>query len=67
VFFEWRGRHGEPLEPITPADVRWIGDLLARLTKRQWTDAFSWRYTPAKADRFISRRQRKIEAQLLSR
>ena len=34
VIFEGHGRHGELLEPITPDDVRWIGDLLAALTNQ---------------------------------
>jgi hypothetical protein len=46
---------------ITPADVRWATGLLARLTDRQWADAFRGAgYEPPVANRFIRRRQEKI-------
>jgi hypothetical protein len=39
---------------ITAGDVRWAGHLLARLTDRQWRDAFrAGGYVPELADRFI--------------
>lgn len=61
VFFEWHGRHGELLEPITPEDVRWIGDQLAELTDQQWIDAFrAGGYTRDEARPFISRMQEEI-------
>jgi hypothetical protein len=40
VEFEWHGFHGDLLRQITPADVRWIADLLARLSDHQLADAF---------------------------
>ena len=62
VFFEWHGRHTELLESITPADVRWIGTLLAELADRQWIDAFrAGGYTREEAEPFIARMQEKIE------
>jgi hypothetical protein len=69
VYFEWHGRHGELLEPITPEDVRWIADQLAELTDQQWIDAFrAGGYTPDEARPFISRMQEKIRrAQSLDR
>jgi len=40
--------------PIKAGDVRWAGRLLARLTDRQWHDAFrAGGYAPDMADRFI--------------
>jgi hypothetical protein len=46
---------------ITPADVRWATGLLARLTDRQWADAFGGAgYEPPVANRFIRRLHEKI-------
>jgi hypothetical protein len=46
---------------ITPADVQWASQLLARLSERQWTDAFVGAgYTPDLASRYIRRIQQKI-------
>jgi hypothetical protein len=61
VKLEWRGRHDELLRDITPADVRWICGRLAKLTDRQWDDAFrAGGYSKATADRFIRRMKQKI-------
>jgi hypothetical protein len=42
VYFHYKGATMEPhfLDRITPADVRWISGLLARLSEKQWRDAF---------------------------
>jgi hypothetical protein len=46
---------------ITAGDVQWAGSLLARLTDRQWRDAFrAGGYAPDVADRFV----RKIHANI---
>ena len=46
---------------ITPTDVRWAMGLLARLTDRQWADAFRGAgYEPPVANRFIRRLHEKI-------
>jgi hypothetical protein len=46
---------------ITPDDVHWACSLLARLSPRQWHDAFAGGgYAPDIADRFIRRIQEKI-------
>ena len=48
---------------VTPGDVQWAMGLLARLTDRQWADAFRGAgYEPAVADRFIARLRQKIAA-----
>jgi hypothetical protein len=61
VKFDWRGRHGALLDDITPADVRWICNRLAKLTDRQWHDAFrAGGYPKEEADRFIRRLKQKI-------
>lgn len=60
VELDWRGRHDALLGNITPADVRWICERLARLTDRQWEDAFrAGGYDKALADRFIRRMKQK--------
>jgi hypothetical protein len=47
---------------ITAGDVRWAGGLLARLTDRQWRDAFrAGGYAPDIADRFIRKIRMNIE------
>jgi len=47
---------------INADDVRWAGSLLARLTDRQWRDAFrAGGYAPDEADRFIRKIRVNIE------
>ena len=69
VEFHYRGWHRELVDRrITPADVGWAATLLARLSRRQWDDAFrAGGYAPAVADQFIATLQAKIaEGQRLS-
>jgi hypothetical protein len=41
VEFNYHGWHQELIRGrITPADVAWVGELLGRLSDRQWIDAF---------------------------
>jgi hypothetical protein len=50
---------------LTPADVRWTCERLARLTPAQWEDAFrAGGYEPATAARFIAHVRRRVEAGL---
>ena len=61
VTFEFRGRHQELLRSITPDDVVWMCNRLARLTPAQWHDAFrAGGYDDAVSARFIRRIQEKI-------
>jgi hypothetical protein len=61
VRFEYHGRHKALLAHITPADVRWICERLARLTNDQMHDAFrAAGYPTVTADRFIRRLEQKI-------
>jgi hypothetical protein len=61
VTFAFRGRHQELLSAITPDDVVWMCNRLARLTHAQWRDAFrAGGYDEAVAARFIRRIQQKI-------
>jgi hypothetical protein len=47
---------------IRPDDVRWAARQMARLTDRQWRDAFrAGNYSDADAGRFIARIEEKIE------
>ncbi|PYR94654.1 MAG: hypothetical protein DMF84_04130 [Acidobacteria bacterium] len=62
VRFDYRGRHGVLVERMTPDDVRWICEKLAKLTDRQWDDAFrAGGYAPELAARFIRRFKQKIQ------
>jgi hypothetical protein len=55
VEFSYHGWHQELYtNRITPDDVKWACDLLARLTDRQWSDAFtSAGYDKETASRFL--------------
>jgi hypothetical protein len=63
VVFEYQGAWSEPqvAGSATPADVRWICDLLARLSPQQWNDAFrAGGYSDAESARFIKRLREKV-------
>jgi hypothetical protein len=63
VHFGYQGSWLEPqlVRSITPADVRWTSDLLARLTPKQWNDAFrAAGFSQAEGSRYIRRMQEKI-------
>lgn len=68
VKFNWSGFHGGLLEDLTPADVHWTCERLARLTDKQWQDAFrAGGYEPILAERYIRRFKQKIEEGLALR
>ena len=47
---------------IRPGDVRWAAEHLARLTDKQWHDAFrAANYPDADAQRFIKKLKEKID------
>ena len=63
VTFHYQGGWREPhlAAATSPADVRWMAGLLARLSPRQWSDAFrAGGYSEAEAARFIKRLREKI-------
>lgn len=63
VHFGFQGSWLEPqlLREITPADVRWISELLSRLTPKQWSDAFRGAgFSDTEANRYIRRLQQKV-------
>lgn len=61
VRFHFRGRHRWLTREITPADVRWIAERLARFTDEQWRAAFAaGGYTEDETRRFVARLEQKI-------
>lgn len=61
VEFDYNGRHQELLSMITPADVQWAAQQMARLTDAQWRDAFrAGNYARATAERYIHRIKEKV-------
>ncbi len=61
-FDDYHAVHNEIVRRIAPADVRWGSALLARLTDRQWRQAFlAAGYDPSTADRYLLRIRQKIE------
>jgi hypothetical protein len=62
VEFDYDGRHQELLSMITPADVRWAAQRMARLTAKQWRDAFrAGNYNDELTSRFLARIRQKID------
>jgi hypothetical protein len=62
VEFDFGGLQQELLSLIHADDVRWAARLMARLSGRQWQDAFRAAGYPAPvAERYIRRIERKIE------
>ena len=63
VRFHYRGAWREPhlKRGVTPADVRWISERLARLTAEQWDDAFrAAGYTETEAAQYVVRLRQKV-------
>ncbi len=63
VHFAFQGSWLEPqlLRSITPDDVRWISELMSRITPKQWSDAFrSAGFSDTDGNRFIARLRQKI-------
>lgn len=62
VDFHFKGRHQALLDQITVADVVWTCTQLARLTDRQWEDAFrAGGYDEAVRARYIAKIRSKIQ------
>ena len=61
VEFDYRGIYRDVLNTVTPADVQWACSRLAKLTDKQWQDAFrAAGYSQDVADRFIAKLKQKI-------
>jgi hypothetical protein len=62
VKFDYGARHRELFADITPADVVWAAQLFARLTDKQWSDAFSAAAYPEPiATRYIAKLKSKVK------
>jgi hypothetical protein len=58
---DYRGIYGDLVDAVTPADIRWTCELLARLSDRQLHDAFrAAGYTPEHTARFVKKLKEKI-------
>ena len=63
VRFHFQGAWREPqlANLVTPSDVAWMCQLLTRLTRQQWMDAFrAADYDEPEASRYIRRLQEKV-------
>jgi hypothetical protein len=61
VTFDYRGIYRDVIDTVTAEDVRWTCALLARLSDRQWADAFSAAgYSPELTARYVTKIKAKI-------
>jgi hypothetical protein len=62
IVFDQKNLRAELFDQITPADLRWISERMARLSDKQWRNAFrAGSYDdPALVNRFIARMKQKI-------
>ena len=61
VEFDYRGIDGALIDSVTPADLRWTGELLSRLSERQWEDAFrAGGYSADQSARYLRKIREKI-------
>lgn len=61
VRFHYHGLYGNLVDTVTAGDVVWTCRLLARISDRQWRDAFdAGGYAPEIRDRFVAKVKAKI-------
>lgn len=61
IDFDYRGIYRDVIDTVTPADVQWAASRLAKLSDRQWDDAFrAAGYSKEIGDRFIAKIKQKI-------
>lgn len=61
VDFEYRGLDNALVDHVRSADLRWTGDLVSRLSERQWLDAFqAGGYAADQSARYVRKIQEKI-------
>jgi hypothetical protein len=61
IDFDYKGIYSGVVDSVTPADVVWVSQLLARLTDAQWHDAFrAGGYPPDGAARYIAKLKSKV-------
>jgi hypothetical protein len=62
IEFDYRGVHTRLVDTVSVTDVAWTCTLLARISERQWQDAFrAAGYDPAASERFIAKLKAKIQ------
>jgi hypothetical protein len=62
VTFDYRGIHNGLVDTLTVDDVVWTCRLMARISDRQWRDAFrAAEYADAEQQRFITKLKSKID------
>ena len=62
VTFDYRGIHNGLVDTLTVDDVVWTSTLMARISDRQWRDAFrAAGYADAEQQRFITKLKSKID------
>jgi hypothetical protein len=63
IVFDQKNLRAELFDQITLADLRWISERMARLSDKQWRDAFrAGGYDdPALVNRFVARMKQKID------
>jgi hypothetical protein len=67
VQFNYRGRHQELVRHISTRDVRWMTQLVSRLSDRQWRDAFrAGGYGPETSASFIATIKARLHDGLLA-
>jgi hypothetical protein len=61
ITFDYHGIYGDVINSVTPGDVRWACQLLARLSERQWREAFrAAQYDERQTIRYVSKIKQKI-------
>jgi hypothetical protein len=61
VEFDYRGIDGALVDSVAPADLRWTGELLSRLSERQWLDAFrAGGYSADQSERYVRKIREKV-------
>ena len=68
VQFDYQGRHQELISMIHPADVQWAAEHMAKLTDKQWHDAFrAANYSDGDTERYLRKIKEKIDDGLVLR
>jgi hypothetical protein len=61
IDFDYRGIHKSLVETLTPRDVRWTCELMARLSDAQWHDAFrAAGYDAETSRRYVAKLKSKV-------
>jgi hypothetical protein len=61
IEFDYRGIYRDVINTVTLEDVRWVCELMSRLSEEQWLDAFrAGGYAEPEAKRFVAKIKSKI-------